>query len=146
MEEAKNPIKLPKGRETPYVRYKSVEDFVDYVSGDDRDDYTHEELADLAYSLKRSRSDLRKELEGYGLKLAAREIPKRVRGCGSSDQDRWWGPGSGNESKMEESMLTAAAKNSAGSLSNCLRTAAGNDINASLAAMSFACISIKSGT
>ena len=108
MEEAKNPIKLPKGRETPYARYKSVEDFVDYVSGDDRDDYTHEELADLAYSLKRSRSDLRKELEGYGLKLAAREIPKKVRGFGSSDQDRWWGPGSGNESKMEESMLTAA--------------------------------------
>jgi len=74
--------------------YKSVEDFVDYKMDDEDDEFDHEDLAALSYRLKSSPGKVRKQLEGYGLKLKKREPEKKGRGFQSPDHDRWYGPGS----------------------------------------------------
>jgi len=74
--------------------YVSMETFVQFLTDDDRTVFTHEDLQELAVHLQICRSKIRSELEGYGLKLGVREIPKRVRGFTTSSNDRWFGPGS----------------------------------------------------
>jgi hypothetical protein len=73
--------------------FDSVEAFVEFCMDDERDTFTHEDLGELAYRLQKSRSKVRAELEGYGLKLAEREKERRVRGFTTSSHDRWYGPG-----------------------------------------------------
>ena len=73
--------------------YESVEAFVEECYDDERDTFTHADLGELAYRLKKSRSVVRKELEGYGLTLAERPKERRVRGFTSNPHDRWYGPG-----------------------------------------------------
>jgi hypothetical protein len=74
--------------------YESIEDFVAEIRDDERTTYTHDELGDLAFCLRRSRGALRKELEAHGLTLAERPVEKRVRGFTTSSHDRYWGNGS----------------------------------------------------
>ena len=79
---------------TSQPEYESAEDFAEYLFDDDRTEYTHTELGDLAFSLRASRQSLRKELDSYGLQLARRAKAPRHRTLSSSDHDRWYGPGS----------------------------------------------------
>lgn len=74
--------------------FDSIEDFVQECMDDGRDTFDHEDLGELAFRLRRSRSVVRRDLESYGLKLAERPREKRVRGFGTSSHDRWFGPGS----------------------------------------------------
>jgi hypothetical protein len=74
--------------------YASIEDFVDYVYGDEKNEFTHEDLNALNYRLHRPIRDIKKELESYGLKLKLRGFEKKPRGFQSPDHDRWYGPGS----------------------------------------------------
>lgn len=73
--------------------YESIEAFVEECYNDERETFTHEDLGELAYRLRMSRSVVRKELEGYGLLLAKRAPERRVRGFTTSSHDRWYGPG-----------------------------------------------------
>lgn len=79
---------------TEAPEFESIETFVQECMDDDRDTFTHEDLGELAYRLQRSRSKVRADLEGYGLKLAERAPEKRVRGFTANPHDRWYGPGS----------------------------------------------------
>lgn len=76
--------------------YESIEAFVQECMDDDRTEFTHEDLGELAYNLQRSRSKVRTDLEGYGLKLGNRAFVKRTRGFTTSSNDRWFGPGACN--------------------------------------------------
>ncbi len=74
--------------------FASIEAFVEFCLEDERTHFTHQDLRDLAYRLKRSGSKIRPELESYGLHLAERKPEVRVRGFTTSSHDRWFGPGS----------------------------------------------------
>jgi len=74
--------------------YKSIEDFVQYMMDDERDEYDHEDLKALNYRLRKPLHEIKSELESYGLKLKKREPEKKGRGFQSPDHDRWFGPGS----------------------------------------------------
>jgi hypothetical protein len=76
--------------------YKSVEIFVQFCMDDDREQFRHVELRALALNTRTSGSVVREQLEGYGLTLAVREVPKKTRGFSSNSHDRWYGPGSSN--------------------------------------------------
>jgi len=73
--------------------YESIESFVDFLMEDERTSFNHDELGQLAYSLRRSLRELRHELEGWGLALEARPHERAVRGINSNPHDRWYGPG-----------------------------------------------------
>lgn len=73
--------------------YESIEAFVQECLDDERETFTHEDLAELAYRLRRSRSVIRKALEGCKLRLVTRTPERRVRGFTTSSHDRWYGPG-----------------------------------------------------
>lgn len=73
--------------------HETIEAFVEFCMDDERESFTHEDLGELAYALKRSRSKVRAELESYGLRLEARAPEKQVRGFTSNPHDRWYGPG-----------------------------------------------------
>lgn len=74
--------------------YSSLEDFVQFLLDDERDTYTHEDLAALNFRTRMPINNIRKELEGYGFKLASRAPEKQVRGFTSNSHDRWHGKGS----------------------------------------------------
>ena len=73
--------------------YSDLETFVQFCLDDDRDTFSHVELRALALNTKQSGNKLRKELEGFGLSLAAREVEKHARGFTANSHDRWHGPG-----------------------------------------------------
>jgi hypothetical protein len=75
--------------------FASVDAFATYLYDDDRETYTVDELARLAFFTRRSNLSLIDELSGYCLRLAPREPVRRVRGFTTSSNDRWFGPGSG---------------------------------------------------
>jgi hypothetical protein len=60
--------------------YDSVEDFVQFLMDDDQGEFTHEDLTILNARTKQPVAKIRKELEGYGLKMRIREKEKKVRG------------------------------------------------------------------
>jgi len=74
--------------------HESIEGFVEYLLDEDRSEFTHEDLQQLAHALKRSTQGIRKELESWGLKLTLRQHEQHVRGINTSSNDRFWGPGS----------------------------------------------------
>ena len=76
------------------AEYASVEDFVQFMLDDERTTYTHEDLAALNFRTRMPLNNIRKELDGYGFKLAARAPEKQVRGFTSNSHDRWHGKGS----------------------------------------------------
>lgn len=73
--------------------YASIENLVQFLMDEDREEFTHIELKALAMNLRAPLGDVRKELESYGFRLAKREPEKRVRGFTTSSHDRWYGPG-----------------------------------------------------
>lgn len=90
MEGEKREARMKEG----YPEYQSLEAFIEFCLEDDLDTYSHVDLQELAYALKRSSNKIRKELEEYGFTLRYREKEKQVRGWKSNDNDRWYGPGS----------------------------------------------------
>jgi hypothetical protein len=78
----------------PHHEFKSIENFVQFCMDDRREEFTHEELAELNFTTHKRRQDIRAELEGYGLRLAVRRPEKACRGFNTSSHDRWSGPGS----------------------------------------------------
>jgi len=82
--------------------FESIEAFVEFCMDDDRDSFDHEDLGELAFSLKRSRNKVRADLESYGLKLAERPKEKRTRGFTTNSNDRWYGNPCGGGSGWEQ--------------------------------------------
>lgn len=73
---------------------QTVEDFVEYLMAEDLETFSGEELQLLNRNLRRPVHAIRTELEDYGLKIAQRLKPRRIRGVRTSSNDRWFGPGS----------------------------------------------------
>lgn len=83
--------------------YESIESFVQYVMDEEQDQFTHEDLGELAYGLQRSRNKVRADLESYGLKLAPRAFEKRgTRGFTANNHNRWDGNPCGGGSGWEQ--------------------------------------------
>ena len=74
--------------------HRSVAALAEYLVDDERTTFTHEDLSLVNEATGLRIQEIRAELEGYGLTLAARAVPKRVRGFTTSSNDRWFGPGS----------------------------------------------------
>lgn len=74
--------------------YESIESFVEECLDDERETFSAEDLGEMAYRLRRSRSVVRAELESYGLRLQERKIERKTRGFTSNPHDRFYGPGS----------------------------------------------------
>ena len=78
----------------PDPEHESIEAFVEFCIDDKREEFTHEDLAELNAATHQRRQDIRAELEGYGLRLAVRKPQKACRGFQTSSHDRWSGKGS----------------------------------------------------
>lgn len=76
--------------------FQSIPAFVEFVKGDERQEYTLQELHSLCFALKSSTASVRGLLKVQGLKLEEREPIKHTRGFTTSSSDRWYGPGSCN--------------------------------------------------
>lgn len=75
--------------------YLSIESFVEFLLEEEREEFTAEEMKELAYHLRRADiRGIRRELEAYGLELRRRSKERRTRGFKTSSHDRWYGPGS----------------------------------------------------
>lgn len=72
----------------------SFEEFLCYLAEDEREDFTHVELAKLARNTKTPAAEVREHLEAYGYKLRPRERERPFRGASHNPHDRWYGPGS----------------------------------------------------
>lgn len=77
-----------------FHEFESIENFVQFCIDDRREEFTHEDLAELNAATHQRRQDIRAELEGYGLRLAVRRPERACRGFSTSSHDRWSGPGS----------------------------------------------------
>lgn len=69
--------------------FQSIENFVEFLSDDERYSFNHEELRSLSASIQLSPNKVVTLLEGYGLKLQQRAHAPRQRGFKSNDHDRW---------------------------------------------------------
>lgn len=76
------------------AEFESVEALVEYLVDDDRTEFDWRELNCLSERTGKANRILRRELEAWGLTLAAREGERTVRGFNSNPHDRWFGPGS----------------------------------------------------
>ena len=72
----------------------SIETFVEYLLDEERVTFTFLDLQGLNFALQRPTAEIRRQLEGYGLKLETRPNEKRVRGFSTRSNDRHFGPGS----------------------------------------------------
>lgn len=73
--------------------HESIEAFVEYMTDDERDVFTHADVNAIAQATQTSHHKVREELEGYGLRLARRANEKAVRGFTTNSNDRYYGPG-----------------------------------------------------
>ena len=74
--------------------YESIETFVEECLDDERDFFTTADMQALNAATQTRLQDVRKALEGYGLRFVPREPKRRVRGFSDNPHDRWHGPGS----------------------------------------------------
>lgn len=82
-------------REDDQPEFSSIEAFVQLKMDDGTETFTHLDLRELSYRLRRADiRNIRLELEGYGLRLVQRPHERRIRGFTTSSNDRWYGPGS----------------------------------------------------
>lgn len=79
---------------TIFPEYESVETFVEECLDDERDHFTTADMQALNTATRMRLQDIRKALEGYGLRFVPREPEKRVRGVTTGSNDRFYGPGS----------------------------------------------------
>lgn len=73
--------------------FANIETFGQFLLDEDREEFTHEDLAALNASLNRPVREIRAELESFGFRLATRANEVQVRGFSTSSNDRWFGPG-----------------------------------------------------
>jgi hypothetical protein len=78
----------------PDPEHESVDAFVQFCLDDERTTFTHADLAKINNATRMRISDIRKELEDYGLTIVSRDIQRSTRGFTTSSHDRWSGPGS----------------------------------------------------
>jgi len=78
---------------SPWPEYETIEAFVEYCLDDERDHFTTADMQALNRATHTRLQDVRKALEGYGLRFVPREPQKAVRGFTSNPHDRWYGPG-----------------------------------------------------
>jgi len=71
--------------------FESVDEFAQWLYDDDREEFTHQELACLNARLGLRTQVIRAELEGYGLMLKRRSIKREVRGFTANPNTRWAG-------------------------------------------------------
>ena len=76
------------------AEYSSIEAFAQFLMDDEREEYSHEDLAALNFRLRKPIALIRNELDTYGFKLATRPVEKHIRGFTTPSNDRWYGPGS----------------------------------------------------
>lgn len=67
--------------------FASVESFVEYLTDDERETFTVEELMELSASVRKTSRVLRADLESYGLRLEPRKEFGRVRGFSMTSND-----------------------------------------------------------
>lgn len=79
---------------TIFPEYESVEAFVEHCLDDERDHFTTADMQALNRATHVRLSDVRKALEGYGLRFVPRQPQKRIRGFQTGSNDRFYGPGS----------------------------------------------------
>lgn len=79
---------------TAWPEYQSVEAFVEFCLDDERETFSTADLQRLNHGTHRRLSELRRELEGYGLTFRPRAPERRVRGHTTGSNDRYYGPGS----------------------------------------------------
>lgn len=79
-----------------------MEAFVEFLLEEERDSFDHVELRTLCEELGAPTSEIRKELEDWGLVLKARPKVKTVRGVTSWDNNRWEGNPCGGGSGWEQ--------------------------------------------
>ena len=68
-----------------------MEAFATWLSDDEREEFTHEELQTLCVVLRASAHTVRTEVESYGFRLATRLPPRAVRGFTANSHNRWVG-------------------------------------------------------
>lgn len=73
--------------------FESIEAFAEYKFDDEQTEFSSEELAELAFWVRKSFHVVRVELESYGLQLTKRQHERNFRGFSSNPNDRWYGPG-----------------------------------------------------
>jgi hypothetical protein len=74
--------------------YQSVEAFVEYlIDVEGEVVFNHLQLGVLSDALGKTRKELCKELEGWGLSLVERAKEENFRTFSSNPHDRWYGPG-----------------------------------------------------
>ena len=71
--------------------YQSIQAFVEES---DTGTFTSDDLNVLNYVLKTPIRDIKKELEGWGMRQTYKPAERQTRGFNSNDNDRWTGPGS----------------------------------------------------
>lgn len=76
-----------------FPEYESVDAFAEFCIDDERDFFTTADMMALNQATSVRLQDVRKALEGYGLRFVPRERQKAVRGFTSNPHDRWYGPG-----------------------------------------------------
>jgi hypothetical protein len=79
---------------TIFPEHESIEAFVEFCVDDERDHFTTADMQAINRATHIRLQDVRKGLEGYGLRFVPREPEKRVRGWTSNPHDRFHGPGS----------------------------------------------------
>lgn len=77
-----------------FPEHENVEVFVQECMEDDRNSFTTADLRAINAMTRTRLSDVRKELEGYGLLFVPRMPRKRTRGFQTGSNDRFYGPGS----------------------------------------------------
>ena len=69
--------------------YRSIADFAEYLADDERDTFNADDLVALAYRTDLAIPAIRAALESYGFTIAARPVPRPVRGINANNHDRW---------------------------------------------------------
>lgn len=73
--------------------YANIAAFLAFCADDERTEFTVTDLQALNFRTGERVQVIAERLRRAGLTLAYREPEKRVRGFGSNDNDRWYGPG-----------------------------------------------------
>lgn len=79
---------------TIFPEHETIEAFVEFCVDDERDHFTTADMQAINRATHIRLQDVRKELEGYGLRFVPREPQRAVRGFQTGSNDRFYGPGS----------------------------------------------------
>ena len=85
------PGNLIEGLDPTDEEFSSVEALVEWLYDEEAEEFDHRHLLCLNVRLGRPLRALRRELEGYGLRLAKRPKERQARGFQSNPHNRWAG-------------------------------------------------------